>query len=364
MNWARLAAIAVASALVLPAAHAQSAPDGYPSGYQDLIAAARGEQAVTVYSNLPAANWEPLLPVFKSMYPWLTVRTVYMGGEIWERYYAESAAKAPTADIVITSDIIGWLHFIDRGEASAYESPEAAALPPWSHPFAGLYTMSTDPLILVYNKLTLPGKPPRSTGDVAEMAKRDGASLKGKITTYDAAANPFGLTAYWSWVKAKGGDWSLLDQIGPLLRPERTAGTMFEKLTTGEYSVGLFLSGALVPQLMDKRVQDLVGWGYHEDGTVIVLRGLAVTRAAPSPNAARLFLDFLLSRPGQLASAKGGLTPYRSDIAKKDVTYDTLQSISAAIGGEKNLIRTEYDRDFLTQRDQFIKRWLSILSRP
>jgi len=57
-----------------------------------------------------------------------------------------------------------------------------------------------------------------------------------------------------------------------------------------------------------------------------------------------------------IAFAQGGLTPYRDDIARADVPFQTLGSIGAEIGKE-NVLIINYDKNLIAQRDSFISRW-------
>jgi iron(III) transport system substrate-binding protein len=343
---------------LMGAASAQTkVPANYPADYAKIADAAQSEKGLLIYGNLPEDVWAPAIAGFKTKYPAIKVETLDMGGELWERYYAEKAAGTRTADIILTGTIDRWLEFVDRGEVADYKSPESAALPDWSKPFPGLYTVSTDPLILVYNKHAVPGgKPPASLADVVALTEKNAAQMKGKVTTYDAAANPFGLAIYWTWVRDTAAKWAPLDKIGTFTRPERSAGTMQEKLQTGEYNVGVFFSGASIPRLKRPGTVELLDYTFAKDGTPMMMRGVAITKGAGSPNAAKLFLDYMLSREGQIAFAKGGLTPYRDDIARSDVPFQTLGSIGAEIGKE-NVLIINYDKNLVSQRDAFIARW-------
>jgi ABC-type Fe3+ transport system substrate-binding protein len=53
----------------------------------------------------------------------------------------------------------------------------------------------------------------------------------------------------------------------------------------------------------------------------MMMRGVAITKGAGSPNAAKLFLDYMLSREAR-SLREGRLTPYRGDIARADVPSD------------------------------------------
>ena len=340
------AALSFAMAGVL-SAHAQIVDD--PA----VVEASKGESGVLVYSNLEPEFWVPVLELFASKYPWIKVETTNMGGDLWEKYYAESSTKTRTADLILTGGADRWLEFADKGEIVDYVSPHTADLPEWSRPLPGLYSASTDPFIIAYNKFLISeDKAPKSVADIAKLAPE----LKGKISTYDAAANPLGLSLYWEWNKAHPDKWNVIEEIGASSRPERSAGTIRDKVLSGEYAAGVFLSGVNIPRLSRADVQNVVGWSFPADGTPLVLRGLALTKAASSPNSAKLLLDTLVSREGQIALAQSGVTPYRPDIKKEDVPFFSYDAIVEQIGQE-NIIVVGYDRDLIAKRDEFTAKW-------
>jgi iron(III) transport system substrate-binding protein len=164
------------------------------------------------------------------------------------------------------------------------------------------------------------------------------------------------LGALWALTKQRPEAWSLIEEIGPHLRPERGAGTIRDKLTSGEYMYALMSSGAGIPQYERPEVKAIVGWRFPTDGVPISLRNVAITKAAKHPNAARAFLDLLLSKPGQIAMAQGGQTPYREDVTKADVPFETYASIRAAVG-EENVIVVRPDASLAGERDAFLARW-------
>src|SRR5690606_13294167 len=145
-----------------------------------------------------------------------------------------------TADLVLTAGVDRWLEFAEKGQIVDYVSPEADSLPDWSKPLPGLYTASVDPIIIAFNKFLVPeDKWPRSVADIAALAP----DYPGKVSTYDAAANPFGLSLFWTWDRNHPDSWEQMETIGASSRPERSAGTIRDKVISGEYALGLFLSG-------------------------------------------------------------------------------------------------------------------------
>src|SRR5450759_426780 len=355
------AAALVSSLLGSPAAQAQTLPAYYPKSYASIVEGSKKEGKLVVYSIMAEYNWKHVLEGFKKLYPWIEVQTLDLGSsEVFERYYSERASNARTGDLLINGAVDKWLQFVAKGEALEYVSPEEGKLPKWSLIRKGLYTVSADPMVIVYNKALLPEKlRPHSLAELAKFAQENPAVFKNKVTTYNAAAEAFGLSINWAYTKKYGDPaWALLDSLGKVTRPERSAGPMIEKITAGEYAVGYFISGiVLFPKLDDPARAKLLGWAYPTDGTPIVLRGMAISKAATNVNAAKLMLDYILSHDGQVGFGKGGLTPYRPDVKANEVPRATYDGIVKQLGGEDKAVLVEYDPDMVTNGPALQARW-------
>ena len=338
-------------------------PDYYPAEYEQTVEASKEEGTLLVYSVMAESNWKPVIEAFNELYPWIEVQTLDLGGsEVFERYYAETASGAQTADLSITADPSGWLEFVkNRGEAVDYESPERSKLPDWSMPLPGLYTVSTDPMLILYNEQLLPENlRPKGLTHLAELATENPDVFKGKITTYDIII-PFSFAINWAFIRDRGEEtWETLEILGPMTLPEQSGGTQLNKLTSGEYVAGYFVSSGVFPKLAD--LKGVVGWSYIEDGTPVFLRGMAIPKGAKNINSAKLMLDFILSHDGQVAWGEGGLTPYRPDLTA-DECPRTFQSIAQAIGGEDKMVLVNYDENAAAGRDAFVERWNKAFNR-
>ncbi len=253
-----------------------------------------------------------------------------------------------------------WQLFVKRGEALPYESPERRHLPKWSLPSPGLYTVSSDPMVLVYNKMLLPENlRPTGMGSLAKLATANPGRFKGKVTTYDVGSESFGLSINWAAARKQGDAfWERLAAVGSMTRPERSAGPMIDKVTSGEYAAAYYVSGiVLFPKLDDPARQRILGWSFFDDGTPVFLRGMAIPKASTNVNAAKLMLDFILSHEGQVAFGKGGLTPYRPDVKPSEVPRYTYSSVVEKIGGEDKVILVDYDPEMIEKDEAFIERW-------
>ncbi|WP_165799517.1 ABC transporter substrate-binding protein [Sphingomonas oleivorans] len=336
-------------------------PDYYPADYAKLVEDSKKEPELLVYSNIAEYNWREILNGFKRKYPWVKVSALDIGpGEAFERYYSETSANKKTADLIVSGAPDAWQRFVTNHEQAEYVSPESSKLPDWSRPFPGLYTLATDPMIIIYNKMLFkPSEYPESAKQLAAMAKADPARFRNRLTTYDASSHSFAYAIHWSVVDhGKPSGWSLMEQLGPVTRPESGGSTMLDKVMGGEYLAAFYTSGITVfPRMKDPGRDRILGWSLPKDGTPMMLRGMAVTKAARSPNSARLMLDYMLSHEGQVAAGQGGMTPYRPDVAANEVPFLTYGAIAERIGGEQNMVRIGYEPAMVTEYKPFIARW-------
>lgn len=343
------AALAAASLLLSSFATAQAAPPSYyPADYSTIIEASKKESGLTVYSNIALFNWDPIVAAFKEEYPWIKVEpTDLNANEVFERYYADQGAKTRSADILLSAAPLAWLEFLPKNMIEPYQSPEASHVPGWSIPQPGVYTVSTDPFVLAYNKLVLPEADwPKSMQDIVNVVSKSPGEFDRRLGTYAPNASAFTQAIFWGIVSLRGETaYGWFDKIGPLSDVYRTAGPIVEKITSGEYVIGYLVSSQAVLGLFtDPNREKLIGWALPKDGTVINMRNMAITKTAASPNSAKLMIDFLLSKKGQTAVGKGGLVSFRGDVDDPKampggLTYDSIVKQV----GEANVSRVSLD---------------------
>src|SRR5438874_1962194 len=161
-------------------------PSYYPSSYNDIVEASKKESGLVVYSIMSKTNWQPVLDDFKKLYGWIDVDAGDLdSATIFDKYYSESAGNVRTADMIITSSPDAWQDFIKKGEVQEYKSPEDDKMPSWSKLASGVYTVSSDPMVFIWNKKLLT-TPPKTMAELGDMAAKDpGKFTSGKITSYE-----------------------------------------------------------------------------------------------------------------------------------------------------------------------------------
>ncbi len=326
----------------------------------DAVERSRKEKGLIIYGNVAADNFAPIVADFKKKYPWIKVETLDLGpAPAFERYLTESSTGHRSADLIAAASPTGWIRFIKRGELEPYVAEGSQALPEWSRPFPGLYTLSTDPMVIVYNKILLkPDKQPKSMAQLRALVKSNPKDFANRMTTYDALRHPFAYAIHWTYAKERGQEaWDTFKELGPLTRPEGGGASMVEKVAAGEYTTIYFSSPlTFYNSMRDMKTSPVLGWNLIEDGTPVMMRGIGITKKSQNKASAQLFLDFVVSRDGQLAAARGGMTPYRPDVKKDEVPFLTFDAIREKIG-EKNVILIKYDEKMVADMKSFTDRW-------
>ena len=352
-------ALALAACASSPSDDASSQPTpttsvdaGDPSAVTPVddatLAAAQEEGEALLYTSADDQIMAPIAKAFEKA-TGIELRSLSLGDEeMFERYKTEVASGSPTADLVMNSDALGWRAFVESGNIEDYEDPNAPNLPDYAKLAPGVYAISEDPVIAVFNKALLPeADQPTTMAELAEQAE----DLDGKIGTTDIGnAVQFGATT--SYVNAFGDEaWEALETIGAHTTIEYSTGPLVTKLAQGQYAVAFFVSGS-VRALLTPDVQQIVNYRYLQDGTPLLPRAVGVTAEAPNPNAAKVFLNWLLSVEGQEVACKTGFTPYREGV---DCQFG-LPAIEATVG-EDNLIFGTFDDSVADERFDVIRRW-------
>lgn len=204
---------------------------------------------------------------------------------------------------------------VQRGFAQAYASPELGGLPAWAQWDQRLFATTYEPVAIAYHRDAWGGKPPPATRQaLAQALAADAQRLEGKTATYNAERSGVGFLLASADAQAMAGYWELMRAFGAT-RPALllTTGAMLQRLASGSTLVAYNVLGAyaLEAQRRDPSLQVV----FPEDGTLVASRLALINSSAPHPNAARLWLDFLLSRQGQtVAATQSRLIAVRGDV--------------------------------------------------
>ncbi len=266
------------------------------------------EDAVVVYSAADADMVNAMVAAFQQRYPSVKVSTVVAGtGELIKRVEAE--ASRPLGDVLwsVGPEALGG----KKALVAPYESHEATAffagLAPADHVWTPFTVM---PYVMMYNKkLVGEADAPRAWKDVLDP------KWKGKVAYADASKSGSSYTLLVTWLTIFGKDDTGWKFVEDLLRQSKVlpkSSMTYQMVANGEIPLGLTFEQAAFDYLKGGAPVALV---YPTEGTAVIPDGSAIVANAPHPNAARLFLDFTVSKEGQaLMVDKFGRRSVRKDV--------------------------------------------------
>jgi iron(III) transport system substrate-binding protein len=307
-------------------------PAGYPATYQKMVDAAKKEGKLVVYGATDSKATQPLITDFKALYPGISVEYNDMNStEVYNRFISEQAAGGATADVVWSSAMDLQLKLVQDGYGLAYKSVEAAKIPGWAIYNDTAYGTTFEPAAIVYNKrLVLPAEVPQTHADFAKLIAQP--KFKDKVTTYDIEKSGIGFMFMTQDAIDYPGFAGLAQAFGTAkVRVQSSTGTMLERISSGENLIGYNVLGSYA--LVRAKTDPSLGVVLPKDYTLIMSRVLFINKGAKSPNAAKLWLDYMLSQRGQTVIANGSkLYAIRADVKGETTAADLI-----ALVGEKNI---------------------------
>jgi iron(III) transport system substrate-binding protein len=350
---------ALALACGLPGAQAASPfPTHYPADYADTVSAARSEGKVVVYAATDLSTVAALVRDFESLYPGVRVEYRELNSaELNNRFLAEVAAQRAVADVLWSPAMDLQMKLANDNHAASYRSPEARFLPEWAVWRDVAYGTTFEPAVIVFNTRWVPAaEVPRTHAELMALLDKRRDKYTGRITTYDINKSALGFLFATQDARVMHAWWDLVHLLGNnavQFEPETSA--MVERIASGRAYLGYNLIGSYA--LARARHDPAIGVVMPSDYTLVMSRIALLSRYAPHPNAARLWLDFLLSARGQtLLATRAEMAAIRSDVAGEQTSArlrETLGASAKAITVGPGLL---VYRDQAKQ-GEFLRRW-------
>ena len=144
-----------------------------------------------------------------------------------------------------------------------------------------------------------------------------------------------------------------LGAAGP--RFQSSAGTMMERISSGENVLGfnIFASYAALRAKKDPSI----GIVYPKDYTLVMSRVMFASKSAKNPNAAKLWLDYILSKRGQtIVANQSELGSIRADVDGEMTAAGLAKTLGTSV---KPIPVSDELLGYLdqTKRLAFLKQW-------
>jgi iron(III) transport system substrate-binding protein len=313
MNWpAKLATIATILTTIT-AAHAQTlcANPTKLDGFSTCADVAKAEQegALVVYTTDPEDGTAAMLSYFHKTFPKIETNYIRLqAGALYAKVNSERQAGAHLVDAMQLSDLGFVLDFQKRGGYVQYVSPEMAAYKPdYKSQPEGFWTWGAVIMAgIAYNpKIVPPDEAPKSWADLTDPKWKGTVSVK--------VSNSGLQHETWYELKRIYGDdyWQKFALQEPrafdsyVQQYDRAVNGQDKIIATAQYSGYLQFEAKGAP----------IAFVYPSDGLPAGPETWGIVSDGPHPEAGKLFMDWLLSVPGQTAYGKGlFLNSVRADV--------------------------------------------------
>ena len=284
-------------------------PGGALADLGTLEAAARKEGSLTWYvAQMSGEAAEGMGRRFSQRYPGISVSVIRTTGQVaYERLLQELKNNTPQCDVFSSTDLTHYASLFKRKALGRYEPASAREV---AAPYQGLgepgyYYPTTGSLqIAVYHTQAVkPDDVPKRWTDLLDPR------FRGRVGTGHPAFS--GYFGQWVLAMRKMYGWAYFEKLAQNKpRIGRSGNDPITLINAGECLIG---TGPVSTALQTAAKGNPIGLVYPEEGSLLCVGPSAVLATAPHPNAARLFLEWLLSSDYAQACTEWYLEPVRAD---------------------------------------------------
>jgi iron(III) transport system substrate-binding protein len=271
------------------------------------IEAAKREGEVVVYASMNLAEAHTMIAEFEKRYPFIKVKLNRTGSEkLLTKVLTEARAKKTFADVIQTVEFS--MHLFARAGVLARHIPRANALYPKDFKEDGYWTtVYYNPYVVAYNtKLVPPRMVPQTYADLLAPAWRGKMMMEG--TKADWFAGMLQIMGQERGLQYMRG----LAKQQPTLREGHEL--LAQLVAAGEGALDINIPASSVDRMKERGAP--IDWTAPGVAPAIMV-GIGLSSQAAHPNAARLYLDFALSREGQKLFQGFGRLVARHDLASE-----------------------------------------------
>ncbi|HEY5380036.1 MAG TPA: extracellular solute-binding protein [Pseudolabrys sp.] len=308
-----------ASALAAGAVFAQPARAAAPAAEAitpALIEAAKKEGKLVFYTAMDLQFAEKLGKTFEAKFPGIAVRVERSGAErVFTRIGQEYSSNIHAVDVVNTADQAHCIVWKQNGWLEPYLPQEVAQHFDKDYYDPDGFSITTRILVSPFGintNLVKMEDAPKSFADLLDP------KWKGKMVKAHPAYSGTIMNATFEIARDLG--WGYLEKLAKQdIMQVQSATDTPKRIVLGERAIMIDGAGYLV--IRDKEAGKPVDVIYPTEGTPLATGPSAVFKAAPNPNAARLFQNWMHGREGQqlLVDVARQYAPHKQTVEKPGV---------------------------------------------
>ena len=281
------------------------AQTGWAQDWEDrqVFNPANAATTLRIISSTDTDLFAALLEAFVGKNPDVAIEYLVTGTADIDRRFRD----APEAfDIAISSAMDLQLKLTNDGYALALEN---LAHPPWAEWRQSLFAFTSEPAAIVINRAAFEGLPiPGSRQELIEALRARPNVFRGRIGTYDVRQSGLGYLFATQDARASETYWRLMEVMGGLdARLYCCSGEMIDDLTDGTIAVAYNVLGSYAEARAAS--QDILQIVLPSDFPTTMMRTALVSKKTDEPDAARRFIQFLVTYQSNPTDAPRTLPP-------------------------------------------------------
>ena len=261
---------------------------------------------LVLYTSQPNADAQRTVDAFKAKHPDIDVEWIRDGTtKVMAKLRAEFEAGAPQPDVLLIADMVTMEGLEKEGRLMAYPDADISAYDPALMDPEGHY-ISTKLITtgIVYN--TNAPMVPKSYKDLLSEEAKDKLAMPSPLTSGAATIHMAAITS------TPDLGWEFYEGLASQgANPQGGNGGTYKAIAGGEKLYG-FVVDFLPIREMAKGAP--VAFVFPEEGVSAVTEPVAILSTAQNPDAAKAFVDFLISAEGQQLAADMGYLPAHPEI--------------------------------------------------
>lgn len=282
------------------------------------LAAAQPAGTLRLYTSQPDADAAATAAAFEAAHPGVTVEVFRSGTEqVIARFLLEAEAGEPQADVLLLADAPTFVLLKERGLLEQHE-PAANVVPEEFHDADGYYFGTKGLASLITYNTSLVSDPVSSWADLAALPA--GQIIMPSPSYSGAAAFNLGVITGdprlgWQFYEdLAAADVTLVQGNGAVLRG----------VAEGERPYGIVVDYLPLRAMLEGSPVDVV---FPSEGVPVITEPAAIVAGTPNLEAARAFIDFLVSEAGMQLTVDLGYLPL-SDAVEPPAGFTPLSSLT------------------------------------
>lgn len=262
---------------------------------------------IVLYTSEPQKNADEFVAQFKKDYPNIDVQVFRSGtGKLVAKLEAEEKAGGIQADVLLAADAPTFEKFKAKDAFIKYIPPEASSIDAQFKDPDGYYTGTRLISTIIGYNTNLVKDPPKSWQALTDPQYQGKIGMPSPDYSGAAAYN----IALWASKPELGWPW-----IEKLIQNKPTVvegnGQVQQGLASGQFATGI---------IIDYMVRDLQKKGspvsgvFPSEGVPAITEPVAIFKSSKNQEAAKVFVNYLVSKQGQELAVKQNYVPLRPDI--------------------------------------------------